>query len=162
MSEEYPVEISNFHNLLLELPDVKNVSSGIESLAELTVEELALIEFAHLPHATLRRTNGGLDDEVFVQVEFYLSQTLEGWKTLEFLAWFVRDQARGGELLQLRPFGLPPIAKGETQLGNTLRFHLDLFCLNSNGELELILAKVKEIEQSLKTAIEIYRSVIYS
>lgn len=161
MSEEYPVEISNFHKLLLELPGVTNVSSGIESLAGLALEELSLIEFAHLPHAALRRTNGGLDDEVLIQVEFHLLQTLEGWRTLEFLAWFVRDQARGGESLQLRPFGLPPIAEAETQLGNTLRFHLDLFCLNSNDGLEPILAKVKEIGQCLKTAIEIYRSAIY-
>ena len=161
MSEEYPLEISNLHNRLLELPGVTEVSSGIESLVGVTAEDLSSIEFAHLPHAALRRTNGGLSNEVFVQVEFYLSQTSEGWRTLEFISWFVRDQARGGELIQLRPFGLPPIAGDRIQLGNSLRFHLDLFCPNSSGALQPILAKVEQIERTLKMAIEIYRSAIY-
>ena len=30
------------------------------------------------------------------------------WLTLEFLAWWVRDQSRGGELIQMRPVALPP------------------------------------------------------
>jgi hypothetical protein len=162
MSEEYPIEISNFHALLLTLPGVADVSSGIESLAGLTADDLGLIDFAHLPHAALRRTNGGLPGEVFVQVEFFLEPSPGAWRTLEFIAWFVRDQARGGELVQLRPFGLPPTAAGKIQLGNTLRFHLDLFFPNSTGQPEPILAKVGQIGQSLKAAIEIYRSVIYA
>jgi hypothetical protein len=162
MSEEYPIEISNFHDLLLTLPGVTAVASGIEGLTGLTADDLRLVDFAHLPHAALRRTNGGLEGEVFVQVEFYLEQTPGAWRTLEFIAWFVRDQARGGEFIQLRPFGLPPTAPGKIQLGNTLTFHLDLFFPNSTGEAEPILAKVRQIGHSLKSAIEIYRSVIYA
>jgi hypothetical protein len=161
MSEEYPKAISDFHRLLLALPGVTNVSSGIESLAGITAGDLGLADFAHLPHAALRRTEGGLSDEVFVQIEFHLTPNPDGWRTLEFLAWFVRDQARGGESLQLRPFALPPVAAGKMQLGNTLKFHLDLFCPDSNGEIEPILARVEQMGRNLKMAIEIYRNAIY-
>jgi hypothetical protein len=161
MSKEYPLEISNFQDLLLTLPAVTDVSSGIQSLTGLTGDDLRSVDFAHLPHAALRRTDGGLNNEVFVQIEFYLSPTAAGWRTLEFIAWFVRDRARGGEFLQLRPFALPPTAGERSQSGNTLRFHLDLFYPDSSGDLEPILAKVRQIGQGLKSAIEIYRSEIY-
>lgn len=148
--------------MLRGLPAVTEVSSGILSLAGLTADHLRLIDFARLPHAALRRTNGGLEGEVLVQIEFHLTPGSEGWETLEFLASFVRDQARGGEPLQLRPFALPPTAGAARQLGHTLRFHLDLFFPDSDGSLEPILAKVGQIGQSLKSAIAVYQSAFIS
>lgn len=162
MSTEYPVEISNFHNSLLSLPGVTEVSSAIDSLDGVTSDDLSRSAYAHLPHGALRRTDGGLSDEALIQFEFYLSQTSEGWRTLEFLAWFIRDQARSGELIQLRPFGLPPTNAGETQLGKTLKFHIDLFWLDSTADIESILKRIESIDRSLKSAIEIYGSVLTS
>ncbi|CAH8711242.1 hypothetical protein M5W83_14540 [Paenibacillus thiaminolyticus] len=51
---------------------------------------------------------GGLENEVLIQFEFAIDQSVEGLQSLEFLAWFVRDYARGGKKIQLRPFALPP------------------------------------------------------
>ena len=82
MSEKYPPAIGNFHRLLLELPGLKEVSSGILSLTGVGEEELSLVAFADLPHAVLRRTKGGLDNEIFVQIEFYLSPEAVGWRSL--------------------------------------------------------------------------------
>ncbi|MDG0876191.1 hypothetical protein L5D93_28780 [Paenibacillus thiaminolyticus] len=43
-------------------------------------------------------------------------------QSLEFLAWFVRDCARGGKKIQLRPFALPPETPYARQLGTTLNY----------------------------------------
>ena len=160
MPDDYPKEIRFFHALLEELPGVTNVCSGIDSLQGLTSEDLSVVEFGHLPHAALRRTKGGLEGEVLIQIELKLEPTQQGWETLEFLAWFVRDQARGGEVIQLRPFALPPQTDKTIQLGRTLKFHIDLFFHTTGDDLNPILKKVMGIGQELNRAIKLFSPAI--
>jgi len=104
----------------------------------------------------LRRTSGGLDQEALIQFEFYVKPTPQGWRTLEFIAWFVRDQGRGGRQIQLRPYALPPQVGQNIQLGHTLRWHIDLFCPNSGADLSPELAQIHEIATTLSAAVDIY------
>lgn len=158
MENQYPKAIASFHTILEQLPGVLNVCSGIDPLHGLTNKDLSLVELGHLPHAALRRTDGGLEHEVLFQVEFQLEPKPASWKTLEFLAWFVRDQARGGELMQLRPFALPPLAGQTVQLGHTLKFQIDVFLYPEEQNLDFILEKVAAIRNSLEQAIDWYGS----
>ena len=157
MAEEYPEQVQLLHDALSRLPAVSDVCSGLESLVNVTPADLSLANLAHLPHAAIRRSGGGLDDEVLVQVEFRLSQDIDGWRACEFIAWFVRDQARGGGNIQLRPFGLPPRAGDTIQLGHTLRFHIDLFCQTDGDDLTPVLSSVERLGRALNLAIDLYQ-----
>lgn len=152
----YPLELEFLHTTLTRLPGVHEVCSGIDSLHHLVAADLGFADFRHLPHGALRRTGGGFDSEALIQVEFKIEQTPLGWRSLEFIAWFVRDQARGGVSMQLRPFALPPQIGELVQLGHTLRWHIDLFCSNVTEDLAPQLSQVQEIANGLRLAIEIY------
>ncbi|WCR28742.1 hypothetical protein L3476_08440 [Paenibacillus thiaminolyticus] len=105
---DYPIDIATFHETIFQLLGIAAVESGVENLEPIDAEMLPLSAYAHLPHAALWRTGGGLENEVLIQFEFAIVQSVEGLQSLEFLAWFVRDCARGGKKIQLRPFALPP------------------------------------------------------
>ena len=156
----YPPEIEYLHQALAALPGVTDVCSGIDSLDQLRVEDLGFPDFAHLPHGSLRRTGGGLDGEALMQFEFKIAHTVAAWRSLEFIAWFVRDQARGGVAMQLRPFALPPQIGETVQLGQTLRWHLDLFCANVSEDLTPQFAQVQDIAKGLELAMKIYGDLI--
>jgi len=153
---QYPEQVQLLHDALSRLPSVFDISSGLESVVGLDIDDLSLANFAHLPHAAIRRSGGGLKDEVLVQVEFHLRQDEGGWRACEFLAWFARDQARGGVNIQLRPFGLPPVAGDVIQLGHTLRFHVDLFCQTDGDDLAPVLSTVEKLGRNLNLAIDLY------
>ena len=152
----YPLELEFLHKTLTRLPGVHDVCCGIDSLHHLVAADLAFPDFRHLPHGALRRTGGGLENEALIQIEFKIHQTPLGWRSLEFIAWFVRDQARGGVSVQLRPFALPPQIGESVQLGNTLRWHIDLFCSNVTEDLSPQLAQVHELANGLRMAVDIY------
>jgi hypothetical protein len=153
-----PDEIQAFHDALEQLDGVESVESGIRSLDGIRAEDLRLAgPFADLPHAALRRTGGGLKDEAYLQFEIVLSANDAGWRALDFLAWFVRDQARGGEYVQLRPFALPPSGpNGPRRLGAQPTFHLDLFWLDAGEDLAPILARVAEITKTFELTRRLY------
>ena len=158
----YPKEIEQLHSILENLPGVINICSGIDDLTNFKNDFLSFVDFGHLPHATIRRTNGGLQNETLVQVEFELNKKVnESWKSLEFLSWWVRDLARAGENIQLRPFALPPQAGDDIQLGRTLKFQIDIF-INNTNELEDVLVKIEEYGKSLHDTIEIYKDLLVS
>jgi hypothetical protein len=94
--------------------------------------------------------------EALIQFEFRLAQTPAGWRSLEFLAWFVRDQARSGAFIQLRPFALPPMVGDNVQLGSPLRWHIDLFCPDTGEDLAPQLTKVAGIAEGLELAVRLY------
>ncbi|MBY0512776.1 MAG: hypothetical protein K2P78_02575 [Gemmataceae bacterium] len=156
----YPPALERLHAALASLPGVSDVCSGIESLQGLTGDDLRFPDFAHVPHGALRRTNGGLTGEALVQVEFRIAATAAGWRSLEFIAWFVRDQARGGVFIQLRPFALPPMYGDQVQLGHTLKWHIDLFCPDTGEDLSPQLAKIDGIAAGLELAINLYGPLI--
>ncbi|PYI53397.1 hypothetical protein [Paenibacillus flagellatus] len=153
----YPPEIEQFHQTLCKLAGVESAISGVDDLSSVDAELLAATEYAHLPHAALLRTGGGLDNEVLIQFELVLQPSQEGWHALEFLGWFVRDCARGGRKIQLRPFALPPVTPYGGQLGHTLKFHLDLFVDGIEDSLAPALQVVSEINRSLELAISLYK-----
>ncbi|SFA75962.1 hypothetical protein SAMN05216312_101323 [Cohnella sp. OV330] len=152
----YPPEIEQFQQTMCKLAGVDSVISGVDDLSSVDAELLAVPEYAHLPHAALLRTGGGLDHEVLIQFELVLQPSQEGWHALEFLGWFVRDCARGGRKMQLRPFALPPVTPNGRQLGHTLKFHLDLFVDGIEDSLAPALQVISEINRSLELAISLY------
>ena len=156
----YPSEIQAFHDALSRLRGVYEVSSGIETLDGITQDDLRFVEWGHLPIGALRRTGGGLAGEALVQFEFCLSPDASGWRSLEFLAWWTRDAARGGEQIQMRPYALPPRLADVAQLGQTLRFHIDLFIPGGQTGLPDILAKISGLAKFLQTALNLYASEV--
>jgi hypothetical protein len=153
---QYPPEVQAFHRALKRLPGVKSAFSGIQSLHRLKQSDLPLIAFADLPIGALRRTRGGLDREALIQFEFEVAQSKAGWRSLEFLAWFVRDLARGSTAIQMRPKALPPTTHDSVQLGKTLRFQIDLFWEKAGKDLTPALRVIKELAKNLSHTIDLY------
>jgi hypothetical protein len=156
----YPPQVATLQDALAALPAIHAVSSTIQSISGLPAEDLRFPDFGRLPHGAMRRTNGGLDQEALIQFEFYIQPTSQGWRTLEFIAWFVRDQGRGGRSIQLRPYALPPQVGEKVQLGHTLRWHIDLFCPNSGADLSPELAQIQEIASTLKAAVDVHGALL--
>lgn len=157
---DLPQQVTAFQDALADLPGAHEVSSRIQCLGGVTPEVLSLVDFGHLPHAAIRWAGGGHQDQALAQFEFYLPPSPEGWRSLEFIAWWVRDQARGGTDVQLRPFALPPVVGQTVQLGHTLRFHIDLFCIARGDDLAPVLATVQKLADDLRDTIKIYQSVL--
>ena len=156
----YPLQVSAFQNAIASFPDVYRVSSGIDCLEDITSDALSSREFGHLPHAAIRWADGSRADQAIVQFEFRLRPTLAGWRSLEFISWWVRDQARGDINIQLRPFALPPIVGQTVQLGHTLRFHIELFCTVDGDNLSPALATIQALADSLSEMLLIYQGVL--
>lgn len=152
----YPISMEEFQNVILNLQGIHSIESGVDNLEGIDCSDLTLANYAHLPHGALLRTQGGLKGEVLCQFEFFIDKSLAGLSALEFFAWFVRDQARSGEKIQLRPFALPPVTPNGRQLGTTLRFHIDLFQDQIEGSLDPLFALLAKITASLVLAIEQY------
>jgi len=53
----YHAEINNLHQTISNLKSIGNVCSGIDNLFALKGEDLKLVDFSHLPIATILRTN---------------------------------------------------------------------------------------------------------
>lgn len=153
----YPQEIQEFHDRLLRLPGIYDIISGINSLQGIREEHLSSSSFSHLPQGSLRRTTGGLQREALIQFEFRTEKNAQAWKSLEFLAWFVREQARAGEQIQMRPGASTPIINGRIQLGETLYFQIDLFLPNAPSELTPILIKVRGLARALEQSLNLYQ-----
>lgn len=158
---DYPPQVAAFHNALSRLPGAYDVGSTVQSLWGVTPEVLSSVDFGHLPHAAIRWAGGGREDQALAQFEFRLKASATGWRSLEFISWWVRDQARGGTNIQLRPFALPPMAGQTVQLGHTLRFHIDLFCVANGKDLSPVLAAVQELADDLEAAMRIYQKVLF-
>ncbi len=153
----YPVDIASFQDTILQLKGVLTIESSVENLEPIDSEMLPSSACAHLPHAALWRTKGGLENEVLIQFEFALDHSLESLQSLEFIAWFIRDCARGGTKIQLRPFALPPETPYGRQLGTTLKFHIDLFVDEIEDTLDPAFEVIRHLNHSLQTSIHLYQ-----
>jgi hypothetical protein len=156
MADEFPPGVTKLHDALQRLAGVYDARSGIQCVDGVTSEQLQLACFAQLPLGAMRRTSGAVPNEVQVQVEFRIEPFPAGWRSLEFLAWWVRDSARGGLPIQLCPFALPPTVESRVQLGHTLRFHMDYFFSHPSREIEPVLAAVSDLADDLNKTIELY------
>ena len=155
--ETYPAKIALFHAALARVPGVRDVSSSIEHLEDVAAADLSQVPCAHLPIGALRRTEGGLPGEALVQVEFTLTPDAQGWRALEFLAWWTRDAARGDESIQLRPDALPPRVGAQVQIGQTLRLYLEVF-FHDTYDLAPILEKMVELVRFLDLTLNLYEA----
>jgi hypothetical protein len=155
-----PDQVGAFHQALRRLVAVQEVTTGLKNLTSYTPDTYRFPhQFGDLPHALLRRTGGGLENEAWANTEFELSRDESGWLTLEFLAWWVRDLSRSGEQIQLRPMALPPKAY-EVQLGGTLKFIFDHFVICDGDDDDAALRMMQERADSLDMAINLYAEVL--
>jgi hypothetical protein len=160
MMAKFPTQVEALHAAMRRLVAVREVTTGLKSLASYTPDTYSFPgEFGDLPHALLRRTGGGLENEAWANTEFELSRDEAGWLTLEFLAWWVRDLSRSGDQIQLRTMALPP--KGyDVQLGRTLKFIIDHFVLCPGDSADAALQMMQERADSLDGSIDIYAEVL--
>lgn len=157
-----PKQVEALHNAMRRLVAVREVTTGLKNLASYTPETYSLPgEFGDLPHALLRRTDGGLKNEAWAHTEFELTRDEAGWLTLEFLAWWVRDHSRSGDQIQLRPMALPPKAY-DVQLGRTLKFIIDHFVIFPDGAKDNnpALQMMQELADSLDGNIDDYSEIL--
>lgn len=152
--EAYPDEVQAVIDQLLRIRGVLDVTCDICSLEEVRGEDLGNFAHAMLPHGTLRRTGGGRKNEGLLQIAITVARNEDGWRAIEFLAWFFRDQARGGDVNDFRPFALPPVAGQTVQLRNTLRFFAELFETDPSDGAPL--KRMARLANQLKLVVDLY------
>jgi hypothetical protein len=140
---EYPPQIERLRSVLKAMPGIVEVEADHTPLQDIHVEELSLVPLGDLPHAAIRRTNGGLPAEALGQVFVTLESTIESWRTLEFLSWQVRDWSRAGRGVQIRTRGLPPVIGDRIQLGTSLRVIIEFFVSGLDSEPEGMLREIE-------------------
>lgn len=157
---DYPPQVEALHEALRRLVAVASVSTGLKNLADYEPRTYSFPgELGDLPHALLRRTDGGLVGERWANTEVELTRDEAGWLTLEFLAWWVRDQSRAGEQIQMRPMALPPRAY-DVQLGRTLKFIIDHLVVCPDDDLTPVLDEIQDRGEYLSRAIDDYADVL--
>jgi hypothetical protein len=157
---DYPPQVEAFHDALRRFVAVRDVDTGLKAIDDIETSVYSLPgEFGDFPHALLRRTDGGLPNEAWAHTEFSLTADSNGWLTLEFLAWWVRDLSRSGDQIQLRPMALPPKAS-EVQLGHTLKFIIDHFAITDGESPTVVLDLLAERAESLSGNIDDYGDVL--
>jgi hypothetical protein len=158
VSDAYPAEVRRFHDVLVRIPGVVEAETRLTSLRGIAPGDLADVDLAELPHAAVRLA-GLPPDMAVLQVEFDLTRDERGWRALEFIAWAVKDLARSGEQVQLRPTGLPPLVHETVQLGRTLRFQLDAF-VTAPEDIAPALAKLDALAGYFEKYLALYGQVL--
>jgi len=138
------------------MPGIAEVEADHTPLEDIDPSELSNVALGDLPHAAIRRTNGGLPTEALGQVIITLNPTLESWRTLEFLSWQVRDWSRGGRCVQIRTRGLPPTIGEQIQLGSSLRVIIDFFVCGLDTDPEKLLKQLDEFARDLERSLVLY------
>jgi hypothetical protein len=155
-----PAEVGELQQTLMRLPGIVEVGIQPTSLVGLDVGVLSMSEMADLPSGALRRTGGGLPGESVVQVWIRMDKRPESWTTLEFLAWFVRDACRGGDVAQMRVRGLPPRVGDRVQVGETLLFVIEWFVIHPDGDVASLLDRIREETGSLALSMRLYSDLL--
>lgn len=154
---ELPPQVQTLVDAISALPGVAGCFCGPKPLTDIELSHLSLPgEFGDLPQAIIRRTNGGRTGEVMIQTEVILDRSAEAWLTLEFLAWWVRDWARSGEDIQMRPMALPPKVH-EIQLGRTLKFFIEYFLIEEGDSYDKTLTIAGEMGESIALSFKLYQ-----
>jgi hypothetical protein len=151
---QYPEPVATFHSVLRRFRAIRAVDTGLKSLEQYPPQTYSLPhEFGDLPHALLRRTNGALSDEFWAHTEVRLTSDAAGWRTLEFIAWWIRDLSRSGTMIQLRPMALPPQDSDE----GTLKFIIDHLVQCPNEDVGPMLRQFEQRSDELQSSISLYR-----
>lgn len=160
MSESEPTEVAALRRVLQRLPGVSEVQVHPVNLSSLDPAELSLPSMGDLPSGALRRSGGGLPGESVIQVWLNLARAPESWTTLEFLAWYVRDSCRAGDVAQMRVRGLAPRVGDQVQVGTTLLFVIEWFVISPEGDFESLLKRIREETESLSVFLLHYGDLI--
>ena len=159
---ELPPQVQALVDAINQLPGVAACFCGPKPLTEIKLENLSLPgEFGDLPQVAIRRSGGGLDGEVMIQTEVIFERNPDAWVSLEFLAWWVRDWARSGHQIQMRPTALPPKAY-EIQLGRTLKFFIECFVIEPEDSYDKTLEIAQEMGESIAQNFEDYSECFHS
>jgi hypothetical protein len=151
-----PPEVQKLIDAISALPGVAGCFCAPKPLADIEPDDLSLPgEYGDLPQVAIRRSGGGRDLEVLIQTEVIFDRSAGAWLSLEFLAWWVRDWARSGHEIQMRPMALPPKAY-EIQLGRTLKFFIEYFVIEEGEEYQKTLEVASEMGDSIKSCFELY------
>lgn len=159
-ANELPPQIIALSEAISSVPGVttKDVRKYWYSASD--VSELNAIswagEYADLPISSLRRSDGNHDNEVLIAAYFTIEKSASGLKGLEFLSWWVRDLSRSGLNIQVRSIGLPPMVGTKIQLGNTLRFSIDMFVETKDPDIEQVLSQIEVYAESLASSYDVY------
>ncbi len=153
---DLPPQVQTLVDSINQLPGVAACFCGPKPLMEIELDHLSLPgEFGDLPQVVIRRSSGGLDGEVMIQTEVIFDRNPEAWISLEFLAWWVRDWARSGHQIQMRPTALPPKAY-EIQLGRTLKFIIENFVIEPEDSYDKTLETAQKMGESIAQNFEEY------
>lgn len=155
-TENAPAEIVKLYEALIALPGVQDVGTAAYTMEDIELDHLNLPVYGDLPHATILRSNGGLDSEMLGQFFITLNKTTEAWLTLEFLSWQVRDWSRSGNHIQLRSVALPPYIENRVQLGTSLSIVIDFFRTGHKVDENALLTMVDSFANDLQESIEVW------
>lgn len=153
---EFPPQVQALIDAVRALPGVAGCFCSPKPIPPGETRYLSLPgELAEFPQVAIRRTDGGLPNEVLIQTEVIFERSADGWVSLEFLAWWVRDWARSGHQIQMRPTALPPKAY-EIQLGRTLKFFIEYFVIEAGDSYDKSLEVAGEMGESIADSFQSY------
>ena len=158
-----PESIERLHGILLSFDGARSCEIRIADLSGLSVQSLEEEDqYADLPHLLLRRTGGGQQGERLVVAELTFDPLSISFYSVEFLAWWVTDLARGGDLVQFRPVARAPKDEaGEVQLGRTLRFVIEwLFTDQTEKSVADLEHKMGDFAASLERAVNLHADAL--
>ncbi|BCE01194.1 hypothetical protein [Marinicellulosiphila megalodicopiae] len=153
-----PPEIIKLTDTLSSIPGVIDVEIGKLDIEEIEEDHFGLLPFAEYPLGAISRTQGGKDKELVIYMDFKITPDAKGLRALEFISWWVKDEARAGSPMQIRSVALPPIIG---QFGNTLKFTIDYFYIDPNQDIKKLISTIGEIADDLELMIELYKDVIF-
>ncbi|WP_253254267.1 hypothetical protein, partial [Xanthomonas arboricola] len=156
---EMPPEVQKLQDAIASIPGITDAAVDKVDLSDVTESDFGLLPYADLPLGALKRTRGGLDNELVISVNFGITRDPKGLKALEFISWWVRDSARAGEPMQIRSVALPPIGE---QFGTSLRFCIDYFYADPEQDIGKLLSKVGKLAVELNSAKDSYPQVVAS
>lgn len=157
--QDAPPEVVRLIAALTAIPGVTRAQLDNTYLPDVALADLSQPGGPHadLPIAALRRSGGALENELLLSLEFRIQRNEAGLRAAEFLSWWVREQSRLGENMQMRTLGLPPMVAGDQQLGRTLRFTIDWFYTDTSEDMANVLSAVGGKALALELATEMYK-----
>lgn len=152
-----PPEVKKLQDAIESIPGITDARIGKADLSDIPESDFSLPPYGDLPLGSLRRTKGGLASELVVSANFGITRDSKGLNALEFISWWVRDAARGGEPMQIRSLALPPIGD---QFGTTLRFTIDYFHADPEEEVGKLLSRIGKLADDLNSSKHSYPDAV--
>ena len=158
--DSLPTEIHEFIGAIRSLGGTESVEPSKWYLPDIPLEQLSLPAFGDLPLAVLRRSGGAVGEELLICLVIRPQRNAQGWRTVEFLSWWVRDVSRAGTQVQIRSIALPPQIGGQVQLGQTLRFVIEFFWRDDGQDMQRVLCEFRRLANSLARSQQLYANAL--